>query len=224
MRKIYFLTIGLFGSIVSFAQFSFGVQATGNLADARFSVTEGVSPDKKMKVFPGGGLIVNYAVNKNFSLRSGVNYLQQGVNLSLFTPSEGGDSPSEQLNSKVNLHYVQVPVTAVYMTSGKKLQFLGGAGGFVSYGMSGKIKSTIEYSSPFGHEVIRDNQDAFKTDADGNKGFKRWDAGVTAFAGVQMGKWFSHVGYQLSLTNLSQDATYSWRNRGLQLTVGYFLR
>lgn len=224
MRKMIGLLIAMGSSLAGFAQFSFGVQATGNLGDARFSVQEGITPDKKMKVLPGGGLVVNYTINQHFAVRSGVQYLQQGVNLSYFTPSEGGDSPSEKLDSKINLHYLQVPVSAVYTSGGKRIQFLGGAGGFVSYGMSGKMKTTIEYSSPFGHEVITDNQDAFKTDADGNKGFRRWDAGVSAFAGVQMGKWFSHVGYQYSLTNLSQDDSYKYRNRGLQLTIGYFIR
>lgn len=220
MKKIILLTAAIILSAASFAQFSFGLQGTGNLATASIKNPVDLNFKKTMKAMPGGGFVVLYAFNENLAVRSGVNYLQNGV--SLKTTIE------ETVNMNVvienNLHYVQVPINVLYTVPVARVQLFAGAGGYISYGVSGKSKLKLSYIMPDGHpaETIEELK-AFKKEEEGGAGLKRTDFGVGALAGIRLANGlFANAGYQLSLSNISDSDDGKYKNRGLQLTIGYF--
>jgi hypothetical protein len=221
MKKIVLAISGLVISLAGFSQFSVGLQGTGSLANAQIKNAEDFDYKKKMRAMPGAGVVVQYAFNENFALRSGVNYQQNGVKLTATAAQEAIEMKIELANT---LHYVQVPVNALFTVPVGGFKFYAGAGGYVNYGISGKTKSTVTYTlSPDEKETIKDKTNAFKKDEDGGANLKRTDFGASALAGIQLpGGLFANVGYQLGLSNMSSGEEGKYKNRSLQLSIGYF--
>jgi Outer membrane protein beta-barrel domain len=220
MKKILLSATAIFLSAACFAQFSFGLQGTGNLGSASVKFADGPSFTKTMKAMPGAGVVVQYAFNEHLALRSGVNYLQNGVTLKTTLD----DAAPLKLVVENNLNYLQVPVNVLYTVPFSRLQFFAGGGGYVSYGISGKSKAKLSFTMPDGEENITvEEVDAFKKEDDGGAGLKRTDFGVGLLAGVRLGNGlFANAGYQLSLVNIADGEGGKYKNRGLQLTIGYF--
>jgi hypothetical protein len=220
MKKIILLLTGVVLSVATFAQLSFGVQGTGNLATASVKYEDFFDFRKSMKAMPGAGIVVQYAINKNLALRTGANYLQNGVVLKTTID----ESVNMKLELENNLNYVQVPVNLLFTLPVTRFQFFAGGGGFINYGISGKSKATLSHIMPDGHEsVVVEEVKAFKKEEDGGAGLKKTDYGISALAGIRLGTGlFANVGYQLSLANISGSDDAKYKNRGLQLTIGYF--
>ena len=220
MKKFILSATAIIFSAASFAQFSFGLQGTGNLGSASIKTTDGPDFRKTMKALPGAGVVVQYAINEHLAVRSGVNYLQNGVTLK--TTIDETVAMKVVVENKLN--YIQVPVNVLYTVPFSRVQFFAGAGGYISYGISGKSKSTLRYTMPDGHEAVEiDETKAFKKEQDGGAGLKKTDYGVGALAGIRLSSGlFANVGYQFSLANISGSDDVKYKNRGLQLTVGYF--
>ena len=221
MKKIVLAISGMVISLAGFSQFSVGLQGTGSLANAQIKNAEDFDYKKKMRAMPGAGVVVQYAFNENFALRSGLNYQQNGIKLTATASQE-----AIEMNIKLEntLHYVQIPVNALFTLPVGSFKFYAGAGGYVNYGISGNTKSTVTYTlSPDEKETIREKAKAFKKEEDGGANLKRTDFGASALAGIQLpGGLFANVGYQLGLSNMSNGDEGKYRNRSLQLSIGYF--
>lgn len=226
MKKVWTVLAGVVITATSFAQFSFGVQGIVNLSNATLKIEDGQNVTKEMRILPGAGLFAQFAVNEKISLRSGVNFLQHGITVNTTIPIPGGTIPSVKASAETKLNYLQLPVNLLYTTSSEKLQFFAGAGGYLNYGISGKTKSNVQYIDNGNLEVHEEETDAFKKDADGNPGFKKADWGLGALAGVKFNNGlFANLGYQYSLSDISNaDDGGEYKNRGLQLTIGYFFK
>jgi hypothetical protein len=223
MKRVIALMIGVASTASAFSQLSLGLHATGNLSDASIKTFDFVNPTKKSRVLPGGGIVADYRISPSLTLRSGVNFLQQGIKLNATITDIGEQVTNIETQAKANLSYLQVPVNLLYTTKGA-LSFYAGGGPYVSFGLSGKTKQEITYKYEDGSsETEKEETDAFKKDENGDAAFKRFDYGVGALAGVKMGNLFAHVGYQLSLGNISKAEQEKYKHRGLQLTVGYYL-
>lgn len=210
-------------SMASFSQLSIGIQGTGNLASAQVKGPEDLDFRKKMKSMPGGGIVVQYDLARGFALRSGVNYLQNGVTLEALLD----ETVDLKIRVENRLNYLQVPLNLVYSLPITKLNLFVGAGGFVNYGISGTSKATTSYTMPDGHQaIVIEKSKAFKKQDDGGAGLRKTDWGVAALAGVRLSSGvFVNAGYQLSLGNIADPADdIKYRNRGLQITIGYFFR
>ncbi|HYE55025.1 MAG TPA: porin family protein [Chitinophagaceae bacterium] len=222
MKKIILLVAVVIVSTASFAQISIGLQATGNLSTANFKAEEGYDFKKKMKAMPGAGVVVQYRVNENWAVRSGVNYLKQGVKATANVDA-WGDEPPFTAKIESDLNYLQVPLNAVYTIPVSKLQFFAGAGFFLNYGLSGKMKVENKATFPDGTEsVYKEERDAFKDEDEEGGGLKRTDFGIGALAGVQFNKLFINVGYQIGLSDAIKEGDGKYKQRGLQLSVGYW--
>ena len=219
MKKMMLVAIGMMFAVAGFSQFSVGVQAIGNLGNASVKNIADVSFTKKMKLAPGGGVVLQYDISDRLSIRSGVNYLQQGVTLKAkLDPAANVKATAEN-----KLHYLQVPVNVLYNFPVGNFKLYAGAGGYVNYGISGESKQTTILKTPEGDEEVSiEKLKAFKKESDGGAGLKKIDYGASALAGIKFNNGlFANVGYQLSLRNISEgDGKY--KNRGLQLSVGYF--
>jgi hypothetical protein len=219
MKKIVGLVSGIILSAGSFAQIAIGIQGTGNLASAKIKMENDFDYTKSMKAMPGAGIVAQFNISENFAIRSGVNYVQNGVVLKATVDGE----TSMKVKLENNLHYVQVPVNFLFKAPVSMVTLYAGGGAFFNYGISGKTKSTLTYNMPDG-EVFSETEkvDAFKKEEDGGAGLKRTDFGVAALAGLQFGKFFANVGYQFSLSNSVEAEGGEYKNRGLQLTIGTF--
>jgi hypothetical protein len=224
MKKVLTLMIGLASTAVSFSQIAIGVQGTGNLSDAKIEAADFFNPTKKTRMLPGAGIVADVTLNPSLAIRTGINYQQQGITLKTSFAGIPGEINEITTEAKLNLHYVQVPLNLLYTTKGATRFFVGG-GPYVSFAVSGKSKMETTYKFSDGTtETESEEADVFEKDEDGNTSFKRTDYGVGAIAGVKLpGGLFVNVGYQFSLANLSKDDEATYRNRGLQLTVGYYL-
>lgn len=207
------------------AQLSLGVQGTGNLGDMRITTSSVQGLTKKMKAMPGGGLVVQYGISNRVAVRSGVNFLQEGAKLTIDAPSPGGDVPAVKATAGINLNYLQVPVYGLYTINLSTLQFFAGGGGYINYGIGGKLKSKGVYVSNYGTEAFEEKADPFKSNNGDDAAFKRTELGVGAIAGLRLPNGlFANIGYQLGLSNISTEDGDTFKNRGLQLTIGYFFR
>jgi hypothetical protein len=219
MKKIIGAEAGIVLSLGSFAQFNVGIHGTGNLASAKIKFENDFDYSKTMKAMPGAGIVLQVGINKNLAIRSGVNYVQNGVVLKATVDGE----TSMKIKLENNLHYIQVPVNLLFQVPVSSVKFFAGGGAFFNYGISGKTKSTLTYTMPDGETFTEtEKADAFKKEEDGGAGLKKTDFGVAALAGLQFGKLFVNVGYQLSLSNSADAEGGEYKNRGLQLTLGTF--
>jgi hypothetical protein len=225
MKKISLLALAAIITTASFAQAKWGVQAIGNLANVKLSVDGADAFKKKANIGFGVGLASEIDLGTSLSLRPSLNLLQKGGKLeSAFDTDGSGDGemmPSISVNNK--LYYAELPVNLVYnvnLASGK-LYF--GAGPSIGMGLFGKTK--VSSVNPFDpSEKEEEEVDAFKKEDDGGAGFKRFDFSANAIAGFQSKSGFYvNAGYLMGLSNLvdSEDGE-SFKNRGLQLTIGYF--
>jgi hypothetical protein len=222
MKKTILLIAGSIFSIVAMAQLSIGIHGTGNLADAKFNKPNDFDYKSKMRAMPGAGIDLQFAFSKHVAIRTGANYIQNGVTLKATVD----ETVNMQLKIQNNLHYVQVPVNLLYTMPVGRIQFFAGAGGYFNYGISGKLKSKLTYTMGDGNESVTEEEiDAFKKEDEGGAGLKKSDYGIGALAGIRLGGGlFVNAGYQLSLANLDGIENNEYKNRGLQLTIGYFFR
>lgn len=223
MKKVILIAALIFISAATFAQLSVGVQAIGNLSDATVKNPVDFDFKRTMKLAPGGGIVAQYDLSSHFIIRSGVNYLQHAVELEADLSDDDGDL---KVKAENRLHYVQVPLTVMYGFPVGQSRIYAGAGGYFNYGFSGKSKGTVSYVDDDDELIsITEDMEAFKKEEEGGANLKRAEFGVTAIAGIELKNGlFINAGYQLGLTNSDRTEDSKYKNRGLQLTVGYLLR
>lgn len=225
MKKIFLFATAAIISTAAFSQTKWGVQATGNLSNLSITA-DGIELFKNTpNIGFGVGVVSDVALSSKLSLRSSLNLLQKGGRLKTnfdMGDGTGGLFPSVEMNGK--FYYAELPVNLVYNVdlSGGRLFF--GAGPSIGMGMFGKMKVTS--TNPFDpSEKEEEKIDAFKKEEDGGAGLKRFDFSATAIAGYQFKNGlYVNAGYLLGFGNLidSPEEGEKMKNRGLQLTVGYF--
>ncbi|MGG9964184.1 porin family protein [Ferruginibacter sp. SUN106] len=226
MKKLITILAGIVLSASAFAQLSIGVHGTGNLSSAALNTDNFIHPVKKARVLSGAGIVVNFAASEKVSLRSGINFLQHGVKITNSIESDPGNGFTIiKFEGTTDLNYLQVPVNILYTIPVNNFQLFAGGGPYCSFGISGKVKSTTTTIFNGTTEIIKSEQDAFKKEADNGAGFKRADYGVGAVAGIMLpNRLYGNIGYQLSFANIDDEEGGKYKNRGLQLTIGYFFQ
>lgn len=225
MKKVITILAGIILSAAAFSQVSLGVQGIGNLSNAAVNTEDILNPAKKANVLPGAGLVASIGVGERLAVLTGVNYLQHGFRLTSSLNQEvGEDIANIKFDVKTRLNYLQVPVNVVYKFPSQFYEVYVGGGAYFSYGIGGKINITTTTELTDGEKTVeKEEQKAFPKESDGGAGLKRADAGVNIVAGVKIvNGLFANVSYQLGLTNNSGGDGGKYKNRGLQLSVGYF--
>jgi hypothetical protein len=222
MKKIILSGAGLIMSIVSFSQFSVGVQASANLSGAFIKNENDFDYSKTMRIMPAAGIVAQYEAGKHLAIRSGISYMQHGITLKATVDED----VQMKIKAQTSLHYLQVPVTAMYLLPFENVRLFAGIGGYFGYGISGKVKETLSYIAPDESVItITGEIDAFEKEEEDGAGLKRTDFGAMALAGVELKNGlFVNVGYQLGLANIDRAEEAKYKNRGLQITIGYLFR
>jgi len=227
MKKVITVLAGIILSAAAFSQVSIGVQGIGNLSTASVNTDQVLNSSKKASLLPGAGLVAHINVSDKLAVITGINYLQHGFKLSSSLEEQvGEDIANIKFDAKTRLNYLQVPVNVVYKFPSEYHEFYVGAGPYLSYGLSGKVSITTTTKIVGGETMVeKEERKAFPKESDGGAGLKRTDFGVGVIAGVKIANgFFAHVGYQLGLSNNSGSDDSKYKNRGLQLSVGYFFK
>lgn len=224
MKRVFTLMIGVATTLTSFSQLSIGVQTTGNLSDANIETEDFVSSSKKARLLPGAGIVADVRFTGGFSVRTGINFLQNGVKLNATISDLPGEISEIKTVAKLNMNYLQLPLSLLYTSKGD-IQFYAGGGPYFSYAVSGKSIQESTYTFADGSTVKdKEESDPFEKDDQGNTSWRRTDFGAGIIAGVKFpAGFFANLGYQFSFSNLSKAEGEKYNNRGLQLTVGYML-
>jgi hypothetical protein len=225
MKKIYLLAVAAIVTTAAFSQVKWGLQATGNLANVKLSMDGAELFKKGTNIGFGIGLASEVDLGTSLSLRPSLNLLQKGGRLeSAFDKEDGEMLPSVSIDNK--FYYAELPVNLVYNVNLSSGKLFFGAGPSVGLGLFGKAKVTS--TNPFDpSEKETEEFDAFKKEEEGGAAYKRLDFSANAIAGFQSKTGlYVNAGYTLGLNNIvaSDEDGGSMKNRGLQLTVGYFFK
>lgn len=191
--------------------FTFGVKAGVNMSNMNGDVT-----GNKVRFGYNIGVTVDYAINQDWYILSGLQYTTKGVNFDKI----GGVKPS------VHAAYLQLPIHAAYkleVTPSTTLVFH--AGPYLAYGINGKSKlgpnddvevdiEGIEDLEGLVNSLLNKKTNTFDT-------FKRFDAGLGLGIGAEFGKIALDLGWDFGLVNILDKYDGSVRNANAYLTVGY---
>jgi hypothetical protein len=205
--KIFVFVLVLAMSSESFAQI-FRAKAGLNLSTMLYKDDDGVYSDElKMKHGFLLGATAEFPIDEMFSFETGLLISTKGFKY------------DEDYVQKLNLTYLNVPLTgkAWFDVGGTKLYGLFGP--YVGVGVGGKWKSEDNGNGEMGtdEDKVEWGSDAEESD------FKRFDFGLTIGAGVEISAIQIGLSYDLGLANISPDTENGNKvhTRALALSVGY---
>jgi hypothetical protein len=206
-----------------------GIRAGLNLSNSSMGFESPSYYNMAREAKPGfqAGITAEYGFTKAFYLQSGLFFTQKGVVLKGSDMEIGGPSYNIYWKQTVNQSYLQVPVMAAYKKSlTPHTKIFVQAGPYLAYGIGGKSSFKNTYENP--------NRQNDKTEENtfGEAGLQKFDWGLTAGAGVEIGKIVIGVNYELGFTDLGNNIPgnfYNWyfifpyKNRNASLTIGFKL-
>ena len=204
MKKVFLapLIVALFTIPASAQKVSYGLHAGVSLAKYKVTISGiSISADNKAGFTAGG--IVDIPMGKNFSFRTGLDFVQAGGILQ----SEGDGS--SKLTTTLN--YIEVPATFIYNAPTKTGKVFLGVGPMFDYGVSGTFKDETGKSDVhFGNNEADD--------------LKPFNLGVNFMAGYEFAKgFFVSANYDLGVSNLSPVSDVTYKGHYFGFRIGYFL-
>ncbi|HEY0039287.1 MAG TPA: outer membrane beta-barrel protein [Flavisolibacter sp.] len=227
MKKIYLLVFTGLLSASAFSQVKWGAQVIGNLSSAHITGLEEDEEEfvKRKSIFAYGvGVSAEVALGKEFTLRPSLNLLKKGVQLDI-NFSEPSIGYREEINFRTSLYYAELPLNLTFNGPLKSGKYFIGFGPSFGLGLFGKAKTEATYQDP-GQAPYSESEeiDAFKSEDEDGAGFKRFEVSGNIIAGLQWNNGlYVNAGYLVGLTStLPTDDGGSYKNKGLQLTLGMF--
>ena len=191
---------------------SFGIKAGVNFQNLTGKDESGDKLDNKLKTGLALGVNAQIPVATDFYIQPGIEFNQKGAK------SNDGDM-------KVNLSYIDVPVSLVYKPVVGAGRVIFGFGPYIGFGIGGKVKG-----EGFESDVKFQNEVTASDITSGNAYFKRIDAGANIFAGYEMSNKISlQLNTQLGLVKInptlqgSSGDESSVKNTGFGVSLGYRL-
>jgi len=196
---------------------SFGLKGGLNLSNMLDKDDdETYSDDYKMKPGFHIGATAEFPFSDMFSFETGLLLSTKGFKVS-DEETLGGDTYG--FEGKLNLIYLDIPLTAKasFDLGGAKLYGLFGP--YVGIGLSGKTK--LEFT--FDGETEKEEEDIEWGSDEEKSDLKRLDFGLTMGAGVEMSSIQIGLTYNLGLANLSPNTENGFKisNRVIGISVGY---
>lgn len=187
---------------------TFGVRAGLNFANMNVSA-DNVSLSFDNRTAWHVGVVADIPVVKSFYIQPGFYLQSKGFKTDVLSY----DEDLEQLKGTARPLYLEIPVLAsLRLNLTNSLQLHINAGPYVAYGIGGKVEAEDE-----GYSV--------KEDCFGDDAMKRFDAGLSFGAGLQISRnYYLGFAYELGLTNVMDalsDTGASCKNRNWMISVGY---
>jgi hypothetical protein len=218
-RLLSIALILLFSASFAVAQekskLSFGLLGGLNFQNLNGKDLSGDQLNNDMLLGFHGGVNVQIPIAPEFYFQSGIMYA-----------TKGAKNTSGSLSSTTKLNYVEVPLNMVYKASLGKGFFMLGFGPYVSYGISGNVK-TVSGS------VTLDRDVKFKSVVETGDNilvpyYKAFDAGANIFVGYEMASGlFLQLDTEFGMLNINPEYKIlatdksSTKNTGFGLSLGY---
>lgn len=215
-KRLVLVLLALVGTLSTYAQVSFGIKAGYNNSSVS---GEGSEFTKRLSGFHAGG-IADISLAENFSLQPQLLFIIKGAKSAAYKETIAGVE-FEVPEQKLSLNYLELPVNFLYKHEVGAGSIFVGAGPYLGFGLSGKLKAGEEDV-----DVKFDGKKDSETDANGESAvhLKRLDAGANFLAGYELknGLLFG-INYSLGLTNLDPDGAKS-KNNYFGVSVGYLFK
>lgn len=214
--RILLISLVLTLPLTTFGQI-FGIKAGMNLSNMVLKMNdETLSQDFKMNLGYNVGGTVEFPISEWFSIESELLLSTKGYKIS---EEESYGIDSYKYERKLNLLYLNIPVTGKAKVDVGKMKIYGELGPYFGFGLSGKAisKDTYNGETTTVNEKIEWGNDA-ETDY-----LKRPDFGLTFGAGVIVNAFQFGLNYDLGMLNLLPDTSYDTKltNRVLGISIGY---
>lgn len=123
-------------------------------------------------------------------------------------------------------YYLQLPIMARYdWKIGDKARFHLALGPYIAYGLGGNAYSEVhgfELKKNEGrYEIVRDYQESESNRNPFHQGVRRFDWGISAEAGFDIGRWSIGLDYDLGLGKQYRSDGIDAKYHTISLTVGY---
>ena len=216
LLKLLIVVIGFTMTTESYAQ-TFGVKAGLNLSNMLVEDDDDTYSDD-FKVNPGFhvGATAEFPITELFSFETGLLLSTKGFKVS---EEETFMGETVKYESKLNLIYLDIPLTAKASFDLGGARIYGVFGPYIGMGLSGKNKFEI---TAMGETETEEEDIKLGSDEDEDD-VKRLDFGLTMGAGVEISSIQIGLSYGLGLANISPytDGGSKISNRVLGISVGY---
>lgn len=196
---------------------TFGIKAGLNLSTMLVKNENGKITDGK-KILPSFqlGATAEFPIIDDFSFTTGLIFSRKGT---LIEQNETMYDMDFEFYEKLNLSYLDIPLTGKFVFDYRGLMLYGQSGPCVSIGIGGKHT----YRNNFNGWGVDEEEDV-RWGSDANNDFiKRFDFGWFMGVGIEKGPIVVGVGYNMGLKNVSAYTGDGkvLRNRVTEITVGY---
>lgn len=219
MKKLINLSILAFLIVMaseSFAQ-TFGVRGGLNLSNMLIKDDVETYSDE-FEMNPGFhlGVTADFPISDVISFETGLLLSTKGFKIS---EKETIMGETYEIKNKLNLFYLDIPLTAKAMFDVGGAKIYGTFGPYIGVGLSGKSK----FEMTFNGETESDEETIEWGSDENESDIKRLDFGLTAGAGVAINAIQFGLSYGLGLANISPftEGGTSVKNRVLGISVGY---
>lgn len=166
---------------------SFSIRAGINFQNINGEDMLGKDLDWKLKTGFHIGAEADVPIATDFYIRPGVLFSTKGANL------------DDADDTKVNVSYIEVPISFTYKPVLGTGRLILGVGPYVAFAVGGKVKNGVDEDIEFENEISPGQLgDAFF--------LKRFDAGGNIFFGYEFAqRIFAQINAQLGLVNINPD-------------------
>lgn len=203
MKKILLAAMAM--AIISGLKAQFYIQGGVNLANIT-QTTDGQTEDNNMLTTFNAGILGRFGLSKVVDLETGLLFTGKGAKAQTYFTSSTTDN---YVLTKFNPYYIEAPLNLVvrFPVKGTKGIFIHG-GPYAAIGVAGKSTTDQKLLGISGHsenDIEFANDDPFTSrqeDASYYK-LKRFDFGLNAGGGIDLGKVLLKVNYGLGLTKIN---------------------
>jgi len=216
ITKITIFTLLFMLATTSFAQ-QFGIKAGLNLSNQLIKNYEkSFSDENKLKPGFHAGLVAQFPISGIFSFEPGLMLSTKGYKQYV---DDAEISELRNLKHKLTLYYLELPINLRADFGSGDIKFYALFGPYAGLGLAGKMKTTYNFH---GNDEKSESDIKWGTNAEEDD-LKRFDFGLNAGAGVNLGTVDIGAGYTLGLANISPgtEGGFMRKNRVISVSIGY---
>jgi len=203
------LSLIVFHTSIAQTKTSFSIRAGVNFQNINGEDMLGDDLDWKLKTGFHIGAEADVPIATDFFIRPGVLFSTKGANL---------DDPDD---TRINLSYIEVPISFTYKPVLGTGRLILGVGPYVAFAVGGKVKNGVDEDIEFENEISPAQA------ISGTVFMKRFDAGGNIFFGYEFAqRIFAQLNAQLGLVNINPDIEgidddTKMKNTGFGISIGY---